>query len=145
MTRPARRAKKPEKPRAAAKSPVRIREASRRVAGADQVRADLDTLLKALEGLGVEALRDVSDRVQTLIAEKTGDEKRGFIEGVIGGAKTIGESITGLFGKAEPATKRPGRKKAGAAKAFERLPVFRFKLRSRNGVGLLARRGGIPA
>jgi len=112
MTRRANRATKLAKPKAAAKSPSRIREAARRaVVDADQVQADLDKLLKSLEGLGVEALREVSDRALALIAEKTGDEKRGFIEGVIGGAKSIGESITGLFGKSESAPKKSGRKK----------------------------------
>jgi hypothetical protein len=118
MTRPAKRATKSAKPKAAAKSSSRVGDAARRVAvDADQVRADLDKLLKSLEGLGVEALKEVSDRALALIAEKTGDEKRSFIEGVIGGAKSIGGSITGLFGKSETATKKPGRKKVSAPKA----------------------------
>jgi hypothetical protein len=118
MTRPGKRATKLAKPKAAAKSPSRIREAARRVVvDADQVRADFDKLLKSLEGLGVEALREVSDRALALIAEKTGEEKRSFIEGVIGGAKSIGGSITDLFGKSATAPKKSGRKKVSPAKA----------------------------
>jgi hypothetical protein len=117
MTRPANQATKRAKPKAAAKRPSRVRDAARLVA-ADEVRADLDKRLKSLEGLGVDELREVSDRALALIAEKTGDEKRGFIEGVIVGAKSIGESITGLFGKSETAPKKKsGRnKKVSAAK-----------------------------
>jgi hypothetical protein len=118
MTRPGKRTTKRAKPKTAAKSPSRVKEAVSQVAAdADQVRAELDELLKSLERLGVEALREVSDRALALIAEKTAEEKRGFIEGVIGGAKSIGESITGLFGKSETAPKKPGRKRVSAAKA----------------------------
>ena len=114
MTRPAKRA---TRRKAAAKSPTRVQQAAKQVADdADQVRADLDRLLKSLEGLGVEALREVSDRALVLIAEKTGNEKRGFMAGVVDGAKSIGELITGLFGgsdsKAAPA-RRSRRAKAG--------------------------------
>jgi hypothetical protein len=117
MSRPANRATKPAKPKAAAKRPTRVRDANRLVAvDADDVRADLDKLLKSLEGIGVVQLQEVSDRALALIAEKTGDEKRGFIDGVIVGAKSIGESITGLFGKSETVPKKPGRKKASTAK-----------------------------
>jgi hypothetical protein len=107
MPRPGKRS---TKPRTAAKTPSRIKEAARQVAAdADQVRADPDKLLKSLEGLDVGALREVSDRALALIAEKTGDEKRGLIGDVIG-------SITGLFGKSESAPRKAGRKRVSAAK-----------------------------
>ena len=71
---PAKKAKKPS-----AKRPSRLRQAAKQVAvDADQVREDLNQLLRSLETLSVEALREVSERALALIAEKTGDEKRSF-------------------------------------------------------------------
>src|SRR5579864_2685925 len=90
---PAKHAKKPS-----AKRPSRVKQAARQVAvDANQVREDLNKLLLSMENLSVEALREVADKALALIAEKTGEEKRSLIGGVIGGALSIGESITGLF------------------------------------------------
>ena len=92
---PARKAKKPS-----ARKPSRLKQAATQVAlDANQVREDLNRLLLSLDNLSAEALREVSDRALALIAEKTGEEKRSLIGGVIGGALSIGELITGLFSR----------------------------------------------
>jgi hypothetical protein len=65
--------------------------------------------------LSVEALREVSDRALALIAEKTSSEKRSLIGGVIGGAVSLGESITGLLSRSGDQPKKT--KKARAARA----------------------------
>ncbi len=112
---PAKKAKKPS-----AKRPSRLRQAAKQVAvDADQVREDLNQLLRSLETLSVEALREVSERALALIAEKTGDEKRSLIGGVIGGAVSIGETVAGLFSRSGDAAPKKGRtrkvrKEAGA-------------------------------
>ena len=112
---PAKKAKKP-----AAKQPSRLRQAVKQVAvDADQVRQDLDQLLRSLETLSVEALREVSERALALIAEKTSDEKPSLIAGVIGGAVSIGETVAGLFSRSGDAAPKKGRtrkvrKEAGA-------------------------------
>jgi hypothetical protein len=111
---PAKKAKKP-----LAKKPSRLRQAAKQVsADADQVREDLNKLLGSLETLSVEALREVSDRALALIAEKTGGEKRSLIGGVIGGAVSLGESITGLFSRpGDQPTKKGRTRKSRAAGA----------------------------
>ena len=77
-----------------------LKQAAKQVAvDANQVREDLKTLLLSRENLSVEALREVAERALALIAEKTGVEKRSLIGGVIVGALSIGESITGLFSR----------------------------------------------
>ena len=111
-------AKKVNRP--SAKTPSRLRQAAKQVAvDADQVREDLNQLLRSLETLSVEALREVSERALALIAEKTGDEKRSLIGGVIGGAVSIGETVAGLFSRSGDAAPKKGRtrkvrKEAGA-------------------------------
>lgn len=92
---------------------TRLKQAARQVAdNADQVRQDLGKLLLSLEDLSAEALKEVSDRALELIAEKTGVQKRSMIGAVIGGAASIGQSVSGLFSKSEPAPMRPRPKKA---------------------------------
>jgi hypothetical protein len=79
---------------------IDLKQAAKQVAvDANQVREDLKTLLLSRENLSVEALREVAERALALIAEKTGVEKRSLIGGVIVGALSIGESITGLFSR----------------------------------------------
>jgi hypothetical protein len=108
---PARKAKKPH-----ARKPSRLRQAATQVAvDASQVREDLNKLLLSLEHLNVEALREVSDRALALIAEKAGEEKRSLIGGVIGGALSIGESITGLFSRSGGDVRK--KRRAGKAQA----------------------------
>ena len=105
---PAKKAKK-----LPAKKPSRLKQAARQVAvDANQVREDLNKLLSSLENLNVEALREVSDRALALIAERTGEEKRSLIGGVIGGALSIGESITGLFSRSGDVPKKGRARKA---------------------------------
>jgi hypothetical protein len=99
------------------KKPSRLKQAARQVAvDANQVREDLNKLLRSLENLSVEALREVSDRTLALIAEKTGEEKRSLIGGVIGGALSIGESITGLFSRSGDDGPKKGRSRKARAK-----------------------------
>jgi hypothetical protein len=108
---PAKKAKKPP-----ARKPSRLKQAANQVAvDANQVRADLNRLLLSLENLNVEALRVVSDRALALIAEKTGEEKRSLIGGVIGGALSIGESITGLFSRSGGDEPKKGRARKAQA------------------------------
>ena len=79
---------------------IDLKQAAKQVAvDANQVREDLKTLLLSRENLSVEALREVAERALALIAEKTGVEKRSLIGGVIVGALSIGEFITGLFSR----------------------------------------------
>ena len=102
---PAKKAKKPS-----AKRPSRLRKAAKQVAlDADQVREDLDQLLRSLETLSVEALREVSERALALIAEKTSDEKRSSVAGIIEGAVSIGETVTGLFSRSGGGAPKKGR------------------------------------
>jgi hypothetical protein len=108
---PARKARKPH-----AKTPSRLKQATRQVAvDANQVGEDLNKLLLSLENLSVEALREVSDRALALIAQKTGEEKRSLIGGVIGGALSIGESITGLFSRSGGDAPKKGRSRKARA------------------------------
>jgi hypothetical protein len=108
---PAKHAKKPS-----AKRPSRVKQAARQVAvDANQVREDLNKLLLSMENLSVEALREVADKALALIAEKTGEEKRSLIGGVIGGALSIGESITGLFLRSGSDAPKKGRARKARA------------------------------
>ena len=84
---------------------------------ADQVRQDLNKLLKSLEHLSLEALREVSNRALALIDEKNGEVQRSFIGGVVGSAVSIGESIAGLLGRSEPAPKKRRSRKTRAGGA----------------------------
>ena len=108
---PAKKAKKPF-----AKKPSRLRRAARQVADdADQVREDLNRLLLSLENLSVEALREVSDRALVLIAERTGEEKRSLIGGVIDGAVSIGETVAGMFSRSGGDAPKKGRTRKARA------------------------------
>ena len=79
-------------------SPVKL--AARKVAAdAEQVRVDVDLLLKSLDHLGVVALRDVVARATVLIAEKTEGERRSLIDEVTARAKGLGPSLADLVGK----------------------------------------------
>ena len=107
MPRPAKRTKNPP-----VKTSSRLRQAASQVAvDADQVRQDLNKLLKSLEDLSVEALREVASRALALIDEKNGAVKRSLIGGMVGGAMSIGESIAGLFGGSASAPKKRRSKK----------------------------------
>ena len=91
MPRPARRTTNPP-----LKTPTRLRQAARQVAvDADQVRQDLNKLLKSLEHLSVEALREVSNRALALIDEKNGEVQRSFIGGLVGSAVRLGNRLRG--------------------------------------------------
>ena len=70
-------------------------QASRR--GCQSGPGGLEELLLSRENLSVEALREVADRALALIAEKTGEEKRSLIGGVIGGALSMGSRLPGCF------------------------------------------------
>jgi DNA-binding protein H-NS len=107
---PAKRAKKTAPARKASPvnkaSPVKL--AVKQVAvDADQVRVDLDKLLKSLEGLGVVALREVAQRATVLIDERTEGEKRSFIEEVTARAQALGMSLADIVAKAMPESVRP--------------------------------------
>jgi hypothetical protein len=91
---------------------------------ADQVRQDLNKLLKSLEHLSVEALREVSNRALALIDEKNGEVKRSFTGGVVGGAVSLGESIAALFGGSEPAPKSGGRGRRGPVELIRQSTRF---------------------
>jgi hypothetical protein len=115
MARPVKKAAKPPP-----KKPSRLRQAARQVAvDADEVRHDLNKLLLSLEVLSVEALREISNRALELIEVKAGGHKRSFIGGMVGGAMSIGESITGLFGRSEdePAPRKRRARRARRAEA----------------------------
>src|SRR5271166_6663956 len=90
---PAKRAKKTAPAKKA--SPVKL-AVKQVVVDADQVRVDLDKLLKFLEGLGVVALREVVQRATVLIDEKTEGEKRSFIEEVTARAQALGMSLADI-------------------------------------------------
>ena len=81
--------------------------------------------LKALEDLSVAALRKVVECATALIAQKTEGEKRSFIEEVTARAKSLGVSITDLFGKSAP---KPVKKAAPKKRAGLRArPPIKFK------------------
>ena len=68
----------------------------------ERASTEMDKLLKALEDMPVTALRKVVESATALIAQKTEGEKRTFIEEVTARAKSLGVSITDLFGKSAP-------------------------------------------
>ena len=106
--------------RVPAKHPTRLKQAARQVAvDADQVRQDLNKLLASLEDLSAEALKEVSDRALSLIAEKNGVRKRSVVDAVIGGAVN---AVSGLFSRSEPTRKKqPTRKLAAEAGGAKRI------------------------
>ena len=101
-------------PRAPAKRAKKAAPA-KRAARVERVPSEMDKLLKALEDMSVAALRKVVESATALIAQKTEGEKRSFIEEVTARAKSLGVSITDLFGKSapKPIKKAPPKKRAG--------------------------------
>ncbi len=87
--------------------------------------SEMDQRLKSLEDLSVTALRKLVECATTLIAQKTEGEKRSFIEEVTARAKSLGVSITDLFGKSapKPVKKAPRKKRAGVKAS----PPIKFK------------------
>ena len=111
MPRPAKRTKNPP-----VKTSSRLRQAASQVAvDAAQVRQDLNKLLKSLEDLSVEALREVASRALALIDEKNGDVKRSLIGGVVGGAGSIENRSRGCSADRSLPRKSGGRKGGLAA------------------------------
>jgi hypothetical protein len=93
---------------------------------ADQVRQDLNKLLKSLEHLSLEALREVSNRALALIDEKNGEVKRSFTGGVVGGAVSLGDRLRGCSADQNLLRKSGGRGRRGPvelnrqSRSFER-------------------------
>ena len=97
----------------------------KRTARAQRVQSEMDKLLKSIEDLSVAALRKVVERATALIAQKTEGEKRSFIEEVTARAKSLGVSITDLFGKSAP---KPVKKAPPKRRTGERAnPPIKFK------------------
>jgi len=88
---------------------------AKRTARVERAPSEMDKLLKALEDMSVAALRKVVECATALIAQKTEGEKRSFIEEVTARAKSLGVSITDLFGKSAPKAvkKAPPKKQTG--------------------------------
>ena len=81
--------------------------------------------MKALEDMSVAALRKVVECATALIAQKTEGEKRSFIKEVTARAKSLGVSITDLFGKSAP---KPVKKASPKKRAELRArPPIKFK------------------
>jgi DNA-binding protein H-NS len=97
----------------------------KKAAHVERVPSEMDKLLKALEDMSVAALRKVVESATTLIAQKTEGEKRTFIEEVTARAKSLGVSITDLFGKSapKPVKKAPPKERAG----LRARPPIKFK------------------
>ena len=100
----AKRAKKP--------APVVKKKTATRIA---QPPCDLPELLRCLEDLTVAALTKVIECAQALLEQKTEGARRSFVEEVTARAKSLGLSITDLFGRAKSEPK-PARAKRGSAK-----------------------------
>ena len=97
----------------------------KRVARVERAPSEIEKLLKSLEDMSVAALRKVVECATALIAQKTEGEKRSFIEEVTARAKSLGVSITDLFGKSTPKpVKTAPPKKRGAKRAS---PPIKFK------------------
>jgi DNA-binding protein H-NS len=98
---------------------------AKRAARVERAPSEMDKLLKALEDMSVAALRKVVESATTLIAQKTEGEKRTFIEEVTARAKSLGVSITDLFGKStpKPVKKAPPKNRAG----LRARPPIKFK------------------
>ena len=97
----------------------------KRVARVERAPSEMDQLLKSLEDLSVAALRKVVESATALIGQKTEGEKRSFIEEVTARAKSLGVSITDLFGKSAP---KPIKKAAPKKRAGVRAsPPIKFK------------------
>jgi DNA-binding protein H-NS len=108
-------------------STKRAKKAAPKKRGARMQRApsEIDKRLKSLEALSVAALRKVVECATALIAQKTEGEKRSFIEEVTARAKSLGVSITDLFGKStpKPVKKAPPKKRSGV----RARPQIKFK------------------
>ena len=78
-----------------------------------QPPCDLPELLRCLEDLTVAALTKVIECAQALLEQKAEGARRSFVEEVTARAKSLGMSITDLFGRAkpEPTPTRPKRAK----------------------------------
>ena len=97
----------------------------KKVARVEGAPSEIEKLLKSLEDKSVAALRKVVECATALIAQKTEGEKRSFIEEVTARAKSLGVSITDLFGKSTPKpVKKAPPKKRGAKRAS---PPIKFK------------------
>jgi DNA-binding protein H-NS len=97
----------------------------KRAARAERARSEIEKLLKSLEDMSVAALRKVVECATALIAQKTEGEKRSFIEEMTARAKSLGVSITDLFGKSAP---KPPKKAAPKKRAGVRArPPIIFK------------------
>ena len=98
---------------------------AKRAARLERVPSEIEKLLKSLEDMSVAALRKVVECATALIAEKTDGEKRSFIEEMTARAKSLGVSITDLFGKSAP---KPPKKAAPKKRAGVRArPPIIFK------------------
>ena len=97
----------------------------KRAAREERAPSEMDKLPKALEDMSVAALRKVVECATALIAQKTEGEKRSFIEEVTARAKSLGVSITDLFGKSAPKPVKKAAPKKGAAKRAS--PPIKFK------------------
>jgi DNA-binding protein H-NS len=97
----------------------------KRAARVERAPSEMEKLLKALEDMSVAALRKIVESATTLIAQKTEGERRSFIEEVTARAKSLGVSITDLFGKSapKPVKKAPPKKRAG----LRARPSIKFK------------------
>jgi DNA-binding protein H-NS len=87
----------------------------RKTARIAQPPCDLSELLRCLEDLTVAALTKVIECAQALLEQKTEGAGRSFVEEVTTRAKSLGMSITDLFGRAKPGPK-PARAKRASAK-----------------------------
>jgi DNA-binding protein H-NS len=87
---------------------------TKRAARVQRAPSEIDELLKSLEDLSIAALRKVVECATALITQKTEGEKRSFIEEMRARAKSLGVSITDLFGKSapKPVKKAPPKKRA---------------------------------
>jgi hypothetical protein len=88
----------------------------KRVARVERAPSEVEKLLKSLEDMSVAALRKVVECAMALIAQKTEGEMRSFIEEVTARAKSLGVSITDLFGKSAPTPVKKAPPKKRAAK-----------------------------
>ena len=105
----------------------RVKKAAptKRAARVQRAPSDIEKLLKSLEDMSVAALRKVVECATALIAQKTEGEKRSFIEEVTARAKSLGISITDLFGKStSKPVKKASSKKRSARKAS---PPIKFR------------------
>jgi DNA-binding protein H-NS len=98
---------------------------AKRAARVERASSEMDKLLNALEKMSVAALRKVVESATALIDQKTEGEKRTFIEEVTARAKSLGVSITDLFGKSAPKPVKvaPPKKRAGK----RARPPIKFK------------------